>query len=144
MFKFLWLNVWFANRMRDNQDPGYPTTIIHTKSMLGRCFCGFYYRYTQVQRKEFHHISSGLTHKVYPLCSLSHPFKEIMVATTFMEIFHNLHGIPKIIVSDRDPIFTRNFWTKIFSYLGTQLTHKSSYHPHFDGKTDILNKFLEG
>jgi hypothetical protein len=41
--------------------------------------------------------------------SLSHPFKESTVATTFMEMVQKLHGVPKIIVSDRDPIFTGNF-----------------------------------
>jgi hypothetical protein len=45
-------------------------------------------------------------------------------------------------VSDRDPIFTRNFWTKLFSCLGTQLAHSSSYHPQSDGKSEIVNKFL--
>jgi hypothetical protein len=42
-------------------------------------------------------------------CSLSHPFKESIVATTFMETIQKLHGIPKIIVSDRDPNFTGKF-----------------------------------
>jgi hypothetical protein len=55
--------------------------------------------------------------------SLSHPFKESIVATTFMETIQNLHGVPKIIVSDIDPIFTINFWTELFSCLGTQLAH---------------------
>jgi hypothetical protein len=45
-------------------------------------------------------------------CALSHPFKASIVANTFMEIVQKLHGIPKIIVSDKDPIFTRNFWKK--------------------------------
>ena len=44
-------------------------------------------------------------------CALSHPFKSSTVATTFMETIQNLHGSPKIIVSDRDLIFTGNFWT---------------------------------
>jgi hypothetical protein len=60
-----------------------------------------------------------------------------------MEIVQNIHGVPKIIVSDRDPIFTRNFWTGLFYCFGTQLAHNSSYHPQFDGKTEIVNKFLE-
>jgi hypothetical protein len=76
--------------------------------------------------------------------SLSHPFKASTIATTFMEIVQKLHGIPKIIVSDRDPIFTRNFWTELFSCLGTQLAHNSSYHPQSNGKTEIVNKCLEG
>ena len=45
------------------------------------------------------------------VCALSHPFKASIVSTTFMEIIQKLHGNPKIVVSDRDPIFTGNFWT---------------------------------
>ena len=33
---------------------------------------------------------------------------------------------------------------KIFSYLGTQLSHSSSYHPQSDGKIEIVNKCFEG
>jgi hypothetical protein len=85
-------------------------------------------------------------------CALSHPFKASTVATTFMETVQKpfmetvqkLHGSPKIIVSDRDPIFTGHFWTELFSCLGTQLAHSLSYHPQSDGQTKIVNKFLEG
>jgi hypothetical protein len=42
-------------------------------------------------------------------CALSHPFKASAVSTAFMEIVQKLHGNPKIIVSDRDPIFTGHF-----------------------------------
>ena len=77
-------------------------------------------------------------------CALSHPFKASTVATAFMETVQKLHGSPKIIVSDRDPIFTGHFWTELFSCLGTQLAHSSSYHPQSDGKTEIVNKCLEG
>jgi hypothetical protein len=44
-------------------------------------------------------------------CALSHPFKASTVATAFMETVQKLHGNPKIIVSDRDSIFTGHFWT---------------------------------
>jgi hypothetical protein len=76
--------------------------------------------------------------------ALSHPFKASTVSTAFMETVQKLHGSPKIIVSDRDPIFTGHFWTKLFSCLGTQLAHSSSYHPQSDGQTEIVNKCLEG
>ena len=72
-----------------------------------------------------------------------HLFKLSTIATTFMETIQKLHGNPKIIVSDKDPIFTRNFWTELFSCLGTQLTHSSLYHPQSDGQTEIVNKPLE-
>jgi hypothetical protein len=76
--------------------------------------------------------------------SLSRPFKARTIATTFMEIVQKLHVVPNIIVSDRDPIFTGNVWTELFSCFGTQLAHSSSYHPQSDGKTEIVNKFIEG
>ena len=66
-------------------------------------------------------------------CTLSHPFNASIVATAFMETDQKLHGTPKIVVSDRDPIFTGKFWTKLFSCLGSQLAHSSSYHPQSDG-----------
>lgn len=68
-------------------------------------------------------------------CALSHPFSAIIVAATFITIVQKLHGSPKIIVSDRDPIFTGKFWIELFSYLGTQLDHSSSYHPQSYGQT---------
>jgi hypothetical protein len=55
-----------------------------------------------------------------------------------------LHGTPKVIVSDRDPIFTSHFWKDLFSCLGTQLAHSSSYHPQSNGQTEVVNKCLEG
>ena len=48
-------------------------------------------------------------------CALSHLFKVSTVATAFMETIKKLHRNPKIIVSDRDPIFTGNFWKELFS-----------------------------
>ena len=77
-------------------------------------------------------------------CALSHPFKASTIATTFTETIQKIHGNPNIIVSDRDPVFTGNFWTKLFSCLGTQLARSSYYHPQSDGKTEIVNKCLEG
>ena len=77
-------------------------------------------------------------------CALSHPFKASTVATTFMDTIQKLHGNPRVIVRDKDPIFIGNFWTELFSSLGTQLSHSSSYHPQSDGQTEIVNKILEG
>ena len=61
-----------------------------------------------------------------------------------MDTIQKLHGNPKIIVSDKDPIFTGNFWMELFSYLVTKIDHSSSYHPQSVGKTEIVNKCLEG
>ena len=67
-------------------------------------------------------------------CAISHPFKANTIAIAFMEIIKKLHVNPNIIISDRDPIFTRKFWTNFFSCMGAQLAHSSSYHHQYNGK----------
>jgi len=76
--------------------------------------------------------------------AVSHPFKSNTFSTAFMETIQKIHGNAKIILSDRDPIFTGNYWTELFPCLGPQLAHSSSYHPQSDGQMKIVNKCLEG
>ena len=59
-------------------------------------------------------------------CALSHPFKASTVSTTFMDRIQKLHGSPRVIVSDRDPIFTGNFWKDIFVVLYLIKKHNGS------------------
>lgn len=54
-----------------------------------------------------------------------------------------LNGWPKSIVSDRDPIFPRNFWKGLFSIHGTEFKLSSSYHQQTDGQSKVVNKCLE-
>ena len=76
--------------------------------------------------------------------ALSHPFTTSIVAKVFSENIQKLRGTPNIFISDRDPILTNHFWKKLFSCLGTQLAHSSSYHSQLDGQTEVVNKCLEG
>jgi hypothetical protein len=52
-------------------------------------------------------------------------------------------GYPRI-VSDRDNRFMSIFWQELFRLVGTELTPNTSYHPQTDGKTEIVNKWVEG
>ena len=58
------------------------------------------------------------------------------------QIFH-LHGIPKVIISNRDPKFTRNLWKSLFKGLNTTLNFSTSFHPQTDGQTEWVNQILE-
>ncbi|MBW0477183.1 hypothetical protein O181_016898 [Austropuccinia psidii MF-1] len=43
------------------------------------------------------------------------------------------YGVPKIIISDRDPKFTSEFWTNLYDMLGTKVAFSTAYHPQTDG-----------
>jgi hypothetical protein len=51
--------------------------------------------------------------------TLSHPFTAKGVAERFVEGVIKLHGIPKSIISDREPIFISQFWQQLFHMSGT-------------------------
>ncbi|KAI5383058.1 hypothetical protein KIW84_070453 [Lathyrus oleraceus] len=54
-----------------------------------------------------------------------------------------LNGMPRSMVSDRDPVFLSNFWRKLFRLSGTKLRMSTAYHPQSDGKTEIVSKVLQ-
>ena len=75
--------------------------------------------------------------------ALAHPFTAKMVAEKFMDGVVKLHGMPKSIISDRDPVFIGYFWREFFKLSGTQLKMSSSYHPQTDGQSEVVNRCVE-
>jgi transposase InsO family protein len=65
------------------------------------------------------------------------------LAELYMSRIVYLHGVPKKIVSDREPHFTSRFWERLHETLGTQLCFSSTYHPQTDGQTKRVNQILE-
>ncbi|GKB23827.1 putative reverse transcriptase domain-containing protein [Tanacetum coccineum] len=46
------------------------------------------------------------------------------------------HGVPVLIISDRDGKFTSHFWKSLNKALGTRLDMSTAYHPETDGQID--------
>lgn len=65
--------------------------------------------------------------------SLSRPFTAQEVARVFLDQVGKLHGLPQVIVSDRDKVFTSLLWKELMKSLGTQLHMSSSYHLETNG-----------
>jgi hypothetical protein len=67
----------------------------------------------------------------------------ITYAHMYIACILSLHGVPKILVSDRGPQFVSKFWEELHKSLGTKLLHSSAYHPQTSGQTERVNQILE-
>ena len=67
----------------------------------------------------------------------------VQLATLFLHQVVRHRGVPRVIVSDRDPRFTSIFWSTLWSHLGTKLSLSTAFHPQTDGQTERANRTLE-
>ncbi|GJP62842.1 hypothetical protein CLOP_g9139 [Closterium sp. NIES-67] len=61
----------------------------------------------------------------------------------FISTAVRLHVILKVIIIDRGPRFTSNFWTKIWEHYGTRLHLSTAHHPQTDSQTELTNQTME-
>ncbi|MBW0580209.1 hypothetical protein O181_119924 [Austropuccinia psidii MF-1] len=72
--------------------------------------------------------------------------KEDTAMYTALSFWNNIIStcdIPKIIISDRDPKFTSEFWTNLYDRLGTKLAFSTAYHPQTDGLAERMIQTME-
>jgi hypothetical protein len=75
------------------------------------------------------------------------PFRRDYTATDLAHIMKDRifrhHGIPKSIISDRDKLFTSNYWTTFAAAIGTKRKLSTAYHPETDGQTERTNRTMK-
>uniref|UniRef100_A0AAV1UG46 Integrase catalytic domain-containing protein n=1 Tax=Peronospora matthiolae TaxID=2874970 RepID=A0AAV1UG46_9STRA len=64
-------------------------------------------------------------------------------ARVFIDTIFRLHGLPRELVSDRDPCFTAEFWQSVFLSVGTRSKMSTYDHPEIDCRTERVNRVLE-
>ncbi|XP_075088178.1 uncharacterized protein LOC142170225 [Nicotiana tabacum] len=69
--------------------------------------------------------------------------KWVSECDTCQRDIYRLLELPKSIVTDRDAVFTSQFWQQLFKSIGTKLNMSTTYHPQSDGQTERLNKCFE-
>jgi len=60
----------------------------------------------------------------------------------FTHVFKH-HGLPKDIISDRDPKFTSKFWRALWKRMGSELKMNTSSRPQTDGQTEKVNLVIQ-
>ena len=60
-------------------------------------------------------------------------YKAVNIVDIFMKQIFRLHGIPKIVITDRDAKCTSIFWITLFKGMDTKLNFITAYHLQTDG-----------
>lgn len=64
------------------------------------------------------------------------------VAELLFECIYKHHGLPTSIVSNRDSLFTSQFWSRFNQLIGIKLKMSSAYHPQTNGATECMNRMV--
>jgi len=62
------------------------------------------------------------------------------IAKIYRDDIWKLHGVPKKILSNKEPQFTSKFMEEFTKALGTRRQLSTAYHPQTDGQTERINQ----
>ena len=80
----------------------------------------------------------GQTDKNVHLASCTKEVIAMEYAKFFVDHVFWLHGLPEVIISDRDPRFTSKFWKSLFDLLGTDFRFSTVFHLQTDGQSERM------
>jgi len=64
-------------------------------------------------------------------------------ADIFIKEIFSKHGLPTVIVSDRDPRFTSEFSKEFNRQMGIEQHMSTAFHPQSDGQIERMNRYVE-
>lgn len=129
-------------------------TSLNIPHILGHCshsqcltWLGHTYRWISWRASKINNkgVILVVVRQIYKICpfSHSHPCTVQDLVVLFMENIFKLHGLPSVIVTDRDRICTSYLWQSLFKSLQIKLHLSTAYHPETDGQTERVNQCLE-
>ena len=75
------------------------------------------------------------------------PYKSGMtldgLARLYIKEIVRLHGVPCMIISDRDTRLTSHFWKSFQDALGSEVRFSTAFHPQTDGQSERTIQTLE-
>jgi transposase InsO family protein len=71
--------------------------------------------------------------------TMSHPFTTRTVVQLFLDNIFKIHGLPLVIITDKDRIFTSQPWQDLFKSLNVKLKFSSAHHPQTNGQSERVN-----
>ena len=94
-------------------------------------------------RKDGILVFVGRFSKMVHLAAVPESITAQVCARVFIDTIFRLQGLPRELVSDRDPQFTAESWKSVVRSLGTRLKMSTSGHPETDGQMERANRILE-
>ena len=75
------------------------------------------------------------------------PCQKSLTAAECVELFiqhvFQTKGLPERIISDRDKLFTSQYWKSFMEHLKVKLCMSTAFHPQTDGQTEKANSVVE-
>ncbi|GJU98443.1 putative reverse transcriptase domain-containing protein [Tanacetum coccineum] len=85
---------------------------------------------------EYHKPSGLLVQPKIPQWKWENITMDFVIKLPKMATLVSRHGVPVLIISNRDGKFTSHFWKSLNKALGTRLDMSTAYHPETDGQRD--------
>ncbi|XP_012477527.2 uncharacterized protein LOC105793146 [Gossypium raimondii] len=96
------------------------------------------------QVKAEHQLPLGLLQPIkIQLWKWERVMMDFKLAKLYISEVVKLHGVPILIISDRNPHFTSRFWKKVHETLGSRLEFSIVFHSQTDGQSERVIQVLE-